>query len=140
MRIGVDLGGTKIEAVVLDNRGSVLVRRRVSTPAGDYEGTLSAIVRLIGDLESGVGTSCTVGVGTPGSISPFSGLMRNSNSVALNGRPLDRDLETALGREVRLAACLSDWCWWPPERCSCWITSPTGTSSGGNGGPSSSSP
>ena len=103
MRIGVDLGGTKIEAVVLDNRGNVLVRRRVSTPAGDYEGTLGAVVRLVGGLESDVGTTGTVGIGTPGSISPFSGLMRNSNSVALNGRRLDRDLATALDREVRLA-------------------------------------
>ena len=103
MRIGVDLGGTKIEAVVLDRRGTVLVRRRVLTPAGDYEGTVGCVVRLVDELEGEVGATCTVGVGTPGSISPFTGLMRNSNSVALNGRPLDRDLESALARRVRLA-------------------------------------
>lgn len=103
MRIGVDLGGTKIEAVVLDDTGTVVVRRRVPTPAGDYEGTVLAVARLVGELESRVGETCTVGVGTPGSISPFTGMMRNSNSVALNGKPLDRDLETALARPVRLA-------------------------------------
>ena len=103
MRIGVDLGGTKIEAVVLDDDGTVMVRRRVPTPAGDYEGTVASVVRLVGKLESEVGATCTVGVGTPGSISPFTGLMRNSNSVALNGRPLDHDLENALARRVRLA-------------------------------------
>ena len=103
MRIGVDLGGTKIEAVVLDDEATVIVRRRIPTPAGDYEGTVAAVARLVDDLESEVGATCTVGVGTPGSISPFTGLMRNSNSVALNGRPLDRDLETALARRVRLA-------------------------------------
>ena len=103
MRIGVDLGGTKIEAVVLDPDGAVLVRRRVPTPAGDYEETVCSVARLVDGLEREVGASCTVGVGTPGSISPFTGLMRNSNSVALNGRPLDQDLETALSRRVRLA-------------------------------------
>ena len=103
MRIGVDLGGTKIEAVVLDGEGTVLLRQRVPTPTGDYEGTVAAVAGLVGDLEREVGTACTVGVGTPGSISPFTGLMRNSNSVALNGMPLDRDLEEALDRPVRLA-------------------------------------
>ena len=103
VRVGVDLGGTKIEAVALDDHGAVLIRRRLATPAGDYEGTVDAVVRLIDGIESEVGTIGFVGVGTPGSISPFSGLLRNSNSVALNGRPLDRDLEAALGREVRLA-------------------------------------
>lgn len=99
----MDLGGTKIEAVALDDQGAVLVRRRVSTPAGDYGTTLDAVVRLIGEVESEAGTIGTVGIGTPGSVSPFSGLLRNSNSVVLNGTPLDRDLEAALGREVRLA-------------------------------------
>ena len=103
MRIGVDLGGTKIEGVVLDDGDAVVVRRRVPTPAGDYAGTVRAVVRLIDELETDVGATCTVGIGTPGSISPFTGLMRNSNSVALNGRPLDRDLETALARRIRLA-------------------------------------
>ena len=103
MRIGVDLGGTKIEAVVLDRKGTVLLRERVPTPSGDYEGTVAAVAGLVGDLEREVGAACTVGVGTPGSISPFTGLMRNSNSVALNGMPLDRDLEAALDRPIRLA-------------------------------------
>ena len=103
LRVGIDLGGTKIEGAVLDPGGGVLVRKRVPTPAGDYEGTVRAVVELIRDVEAGAGGEGTVGIGTPGAISPFSGLLRNSNSVALNGRPLDRDLETALGRPVRLA-------------------------------------
>lgn len=101
--MGIDLGGTKIEGAVLDPCGQVLARKRVPTPAGDYEGTVSAVVELIREVEACVGGQGTVGIGTPGAISPFSGLLRNSNSVALNGRPLDRDLETALGRPVRLA-------------------------------------
>ena len=103
MRIGIDLGGTKIEAVALDEAGTVLFRKRVATPAGDYEGTLAAIAGLVGEVESALRMRATVGVGTPGSISPFSGLIRNSNSVILNGKPLDRDLEDKLGRRVRLA-------------------------------------
>ena len=100
LRVGIDLGGTKIEGAVLDPGGQVLARKRVPTPAGDYEGTVSAVVDLIREVEACAGGQGTVGIGTPGAISPFSGLLRNSNSVALNGRPLDRDLETALGRPV----------------------------------------
>lgn len=103
MRIGIDLGGTKIEAVALDEAGTVLFRKRVATPAGDYEGTLAAIAGLVGEVESASGKRATVGVGTPGSISPFTGLIRNSNSVILNGKPLDRHLEDTLDRPVRLA-------------------------------------
>ena len=103
LRVGIDLGGTKIEGVALDPAGRVLVRRRVATPAGDYEGTVRTVARLVHRVEGEAGGRGTVGVGTPGAISPFSGLLRNSNSVALNGRPLDRDLEAALGRPVRLA-------------------------------------
>lgn len=103
MRIGVDLGGTKIEAVALDEAGAVLIRKRVATPAGDYEGILAAIAGLVGEFESALDQRATVGVGTPGSISPFTGLIRNSNSVILNGQPLGRDLERKLGRPVRLA-------------------------------------
>lgn len=103
VRIGVDLGGTKIEAAALDSRGVVQVRRRVSTPAGDYRGTVWAVARLVGEVEAGVGATGTIGIGTPGAISPFSGLIRNSNSVVLNGKPLDRDLAARLGREVRMA-------------------------------------
>ena len=103
LRIGVDLGGTKIEVAALDGGGDVLMRRRVPTPAGDYLGTVGAVTRLIGEVEAELGFTGTIGIGTPGAISPFSGLMRNSNSVVLNGKPLDRDLATALGREVRVA-------------------------------------
>lgn len=103
MRIGIDLGGTKVEAVALDEIGAVLLRKRVPTPAGDYEGILATIAGLVDELETALGERATVGIGTPGSISPFTGLMRNSNSVILNGKPLDRDLETALARPVRLA-------------------------------------
>ena len=88
---------------MLDPSGRVLIRKRVPTPAGDYEGTVSAVVELVREVEACAGGQGTVGIGTPGAISPFSGLLHNSTSVALNGRPLDRDLETALGRPVRLA-------------------------------------
>ncbi len=103
MRIGVDLGGTKIEAVALTPEGEELVRKRVATPAGDYQGTVDAVASLIADLESDVGDTGSVGIGTPGSLSPSTGLMRNANSVVLNGQPLDRDLTAALDRPVRLA-------------------------------------
>ena len=102
MRIGVDLGGTKIEAAALDGAGEELARLRIPTPADDYRSTVEAIVRLVEETESRAGGSGTVGVGTPGSISPFTGLLRNSNSQVLNGRPLHRDLEAALGRPVRI--------------------------------------
>mgnify|MGYP006287145209 CR=1 FL=1 len=102
-RCGIDLGGTKIEGIVLDETGNEQFRERVDTPQGDYAGTLRAIGALVERAESAVGERCTVGVGTPGAISPASGLMKNANSVVLNGKPLDRDLEQALGREIRLA-------------------------------------
>ncbi len=104
MRIGVDLGGTKIEAVALDDGGRVRVRRRVPTPREDgYEAIVRAVVDLVAWVEAEVGARGTVGVGTPGAISPATGLLENSNTVCLNGKPLDRDLAAALGREVRLA-------------------------------------
>lgn len=103
MRIGVDLGGTKIEGVLLDPRGKELARKRVSTPRDDYPGTVEAVVSLVRDLEERAGTRATVGIGTPGVISPATGLMKNANSTWLNGKTLDRDLAAALGREVRLA-------------------------------------
>lgn len=104
VRIGVDLGGTKIAAVVLDADGTVAVERRVATPVGDYRGTVIAVRDLVAALEreAGIG-ELSVGVGTPGSVSPATGLMRNANSVCLNGQPLGRDLEAALSRPVRLA-------------------------------------
>ncbi|MFZ5537675.1 MAG: ROK family protein [Pseudomonadota bacterium] len=103
MRMGIDLGGTKIEAVVLDDAGSVRFRERVPTPQGDYAGTLAAIGGLVARAERAVGQTCTVGIGTPGAISPASGLMKNSNSTVLNGKPLKQDLEQLLGREIRMA-------------------------------------
>ncbi len=106
MRIGIDLGGTKIEGILLDGAGAERARRRVPTPRGDYEATVAAVADLVRTLEREGGLAAggaTVGVGTPGAISPHTGLLRNSNSVCLNGRPLDRDLSTALGRPVRLA-------------------------------------
>ena len=103
MRIGIDLGGTKIEAVALNGSGDELVRRRVVTPTGDYDATINAIVQLVESIERESGDTGSVGIGTPGAISPTSGLLRNSNSVALNGKPIDRDLRVALDREVRIA-------------------------------------
>jgi fructokinase len=103
VRIGIDLGGTKIEATVLDSSGVERVRRRVATPRHDYEATLSAIVNLVETVEREVGASGTVGVGMPGVISPSTGLVKNSNSVWLNGRAFDRDLTERLGRPVRFA-------------------------------------
>lgn len=103
MRIGVDLGGTKIEIVALDTDHRIRARHRVDTPRHDYAGTLRTIAALVSRVESEIGESCTVGVGTPGSLSPFTGRMRNANSVWLNGKPLDTDLRLALDRPVRLA-------------------------------------
>jgi fructokinase len=102
-RIGIDLGGTKIEAVLLDGTGEILRRERMPTPRHDYRKTLEAIVAVVAELERDLGLPATVGLGTPGAISPASGVIKNANSVWLNGRPLARDLEQALGREVRLA-------------------------------------
>ncbi|HVH76967.1 MAG TPA: ROK family protein [Stellaceae bacterium] len=103
LRIGVDLGGTKIEAAAIDRAGAVKLRRRVATPAGDYEATIGAVVELVRGLEAALGIAATVGVGMPGAISPATGLVKNANSTWLNGRPAGRDLERALGRAVRLA-------------------------------------
>jgi fructokinase len=102
MRIGVDLGGSKIEAIALADDGAELLRRRVATPAGDYEATLAAIGDLVHGLEAAVGRRGTVGVGCPGALSSRTGLIKNSNSTALIGKPLDRDLAHRLGRPIRL--------------------------------------
>jgi fructokinase len=102
MRIGIDLGGTKIEVVALDCGGQVLACTRVPTPVGDYEGTVRAVAGLVVGVEAQAGQHGTVGIGTPGAISAKTGLMKNSNSVVLNGKPLGRDLAAALGRPVRL--------------------------------------
>lgn len=102
LALGIDFGGTKIEANVLDPAGRVLWRERVPNP-GDYHRALATIGDLVAAAEQTVGTRCTIGVGTPGSPSPRTGIMRNSNSQFLNGQPFGRDLEAALGRPVRLA-------------------------------------
>jgi fructokinase len=101
--IGVDLGGTKIEAIVLDAQGASLWRERVPTPAGDYRAILAAIAALVARAETELGVAgCSVGVGTPGSATD-AGLLKNANSTCLNGRPLQHDLADALQRPVRIA-------------------------------------
>lgn len=102
MRFGIDLGGTKVEIVALDRDGRVRLRERRATPAR-YEETIEAIAALVAGAEREGGQRGTVGVGIPGSLSPATGLVRNANTQALNGRPLDKDLAAALGREVRVA-------------------------------------
>jgi fructokinase len=109
MRIGVDLGGTKIEVAALGGAGEILLRRRVPTP-DNYEGVIGAIAGLVADAEARLGRPGTVGIGIPGSLSPASGLVRGANTTWLNGGRLDQDLAAALGREVRLsndANCLA---------------------------------
>jgi fructokinase len=103
LRIGIDLGGTKIEGIALDPAGRELARRRVPTPAGDYAAIVRAIVAMIRDLEreSGGGPS-SVGVGIPGAVSPATGLIKNANSTCLIGHALDRDIARAADRPVRL--------------------------------------
>lgn len=103
MRIGIDLGGTKIEGIAIDGASQELARQRVPTPQGDYQATIAAITGLVGGLERAIGAKATVGVGIPGTISPASGLVKNANSVCLIGQPLADDLSRALGRPVRLA-------------------------------------
>jgi fructokinase len=103
MRIGVDLGGTKTEALALDDAGRELRRVRVPTPQGDYAGTVRNIVTLVGDLERELGEQGTVGVGIPGTVVAATGLVKNANSTWLNGQRLQRDLSDALSREVRCA-------------------------------------
>lgn len=100
-RLGIDLGGTKTEIIALDERGSELLRRREPTPAGDYTATLALIVRLVRETEIEIGKRGSVGLGTPGSFSPVTLTLRNSNSACLNGRALKSDVERLLGREIR---------------------------------------
>jgi fructokinase len=101
MRIGIDLGGTKIEALAIDDRGAEMMRHRVATPR-EYDETVTAVAGLVTKLEGGTGQSGTVGVGIPGSISKVSGVVKNSNCLWLNGRAFDADLSAALEREVRV--------------------------------------
>lgn len=103
MRIGIDLGGTKTEIAVLDEHGEVVFRRREATPFQQYEAVLALLAELVASAEAAVERRCSVGIGTPGSRSPFTGRMRNSCSQALNGKDLLADLQTLLQREIRLA-------------------------------------
>jgi fructokinase len=103
MRIGIDLGGTKIEGIVLDDDGTERARRRIATPGGTYDAIVAAIGDLVAELERAVGRRCSVGVGTPGALSPATGLIKNANSTRLIGHPLDTDLERRLDRPVRVA-------------------------------------
>lgn len=110
MRIGVDLGGTKIEAIALADDGSVRERRRKPTPASDYQAILATIRDLVLGLEADLGEQASVGIATPGSISPKTGLMRNSNTLVMNGKPFVHDIAKLLGREIRTendANCLA---------------------------------
>ena len=105
-RLGIDLGGTKIEVVALDSDGQEMLRHRVPTPHGDYEGTLRAIAGLVADVERRLNVvpgAASVGIGAPGSLSRATGLLRGSNSVCLNGRPFKNDLEALLGRTIRMS-------------------------------------
>jgi fructokinase len=104
-RIGIDLGGTKTEGVVMDGRSQILARRRVPTPAGDYAATLAMLVEMVASLEQAVGAAAPlpVGCGTPGAVSKLTGRMKNCNSTCLNDQPLREDLQRLLQREVRLA-------------------------------------
>ena len=100
-RIGIDLGGTKIEIVALGAEGAALHRSRIATPPG-YDNTVAAMVELVRSVERDLGGIGSVGIGIPGVISPATGLVKNANSIALNGHPFDRDFSSALGREVRV--------------------------------------
>jgi fructokinase len=102
MRIGIDVGGTKIEVVAIDQNGRERFRKRVASPRGDYEGTIAAVAALIADAEQATGPG-SIGIGIPGAISPATGLVKNANSTWLNGKPLAEDLTTRLSRPVRLA-------------------------------------
>ncbi len=103
MKLGIDLGGTKIEIIALDDQGVELLRRRAPTPQGDYSATLHAIENLVRSAEAELGQRGSVGIGTPGSISKATGLLKNSNSIHLNGKPVLQDLETLLQREVKIS-------------------------------------
>jgi len=102
MRIGIDLGGTKIEGIALDDAGEELFRKRISSPQGDYQNTLNAIVELVKEIEKTTQDKGTVGIGIPGTISPQTGLVKNSNSTWLIGQALKTDLESLLQRKIRI--------------------------------------
>lgn len=103
MRLGIDLGGTKIDGVVLNRSDVELSRHRRPTPRDDYQATIEAIAAVVAALEADTGTCGSIGIGMPGSLSPRTGLVQNANSTWLNGRPFDRDIEARLARPVRFA-------------------------------------
>ncbi|ASN16234.1 fructokinase [Pantoea ananatis] len=103
MRIGIDLGGTKTEVIALSDEGKELFRHRISTPRDDYRATVQAIVDLVRLAEEKTGQTGTVGLGIPGTISPYTQRVKNANSTWLNGQPLDKDLAQALNRDIRIA-------------------------------------
>ena len=103
MRLGIDLGGTKIEIIALDDSGRELLRRRVPTPKENYESTLQVIVQLVHDAEAELGLRGSVGIGTPGALSRATGRLKNSNSVVLNGQSIQQDLESLLQRKVAIS-------------------------------------
>jgi fructokinase len=102
-RVGIDLGGFKIEGILMDSGATELAHYRISTPSDDYAATIAAIRNLTAKLIQGITSETKIGIGVPGSISPVSRLIQNANSRWLNGHPLDVDLEVALGLPVRLA-------------------------------------
>jgi len=102
MRIGIDVGGTKIEGIVLDPGGAEIARVRVPTPPDDYDAFLETVADLVTQLDRRAGARCSVGVGTPGFLAPETGLILNSNLASLNGKPIDQDLSRAVGRPVRV--------------------------------------
>lgn len=103
MRIGIDLGGTKIEGIAIGDDGGERLRRRIVSPRGDYSNTLDAVAGLVRAIELETGATGTVGIGIPGTISPATGLIKNSNSTWLNGKPLGDDLSRMLDRPIRFA-------------------------------------
>lgn len=103
MRLGIDLGGTKIEIIALDDSGKELLRRRVPTPKGSYDETLQAIAQLVRDAEAKLGQQGSLGIGTPGALSRATGRLKNSNSIVLNGQPILQDLESLLQRKVQIS-------------------------------------
>ena len=103
MKIGVDLGGTKIEIAALDDSGAIRLRRRIATPPGDYPATIESIAVLVEAAEAELGERASVGIAMPGALSLATGRVKNANSTCLNGRPLREDLQRRLGRDVRLA-------------------------------------
>ena len=103
MRIGIDLGGTKTEVIALSEAGEQLFRHRLPTPRNDYQQTIETIAALVAMAEKATGQTGTVGIGIPGSISPYTGVVKNANSTWLNGQPFDKDLSARLQRDVRLA-------------------------------------